>query len=217
MSVAAKNHFLDSIHQLRAQEEMVIFSRYVPVTPAEEKPVADFLQQEYARERLEWPESDPGFSGEAALWGAKMVYMAAQFLLYRDKTGDEMAQILRLYPGRVTAIEMVSADLCLRFLPDLLVTAQKIDPEDPLIPILEGQLRQWHFSAVGYPFDPGSLDWQIVTGHEWLRDRYIDRVIEKRALKLAGMPVLQTGIKAAIGDHGTFYWKEYVDHYESDQ
>jgi hypothetical protein len=211
MASPVNNPFFDSVCYLRRNEELVIYGRYTPIAAASRQAVVEFLGQEYKRECLEFRDDAPDFSGEAAFWGAGIVFLAAQLLVYRDKTGEEMARLLAPYPGPVSAGSIVSADLCLRFLPDVVGKVREVDVEDPLIPILEEHLRQWHYSGVGYPLKPETLDWRVIEESEWLRRRYVDRVIEKRALALGNLPTLRSGIRAAIGNYGTYYWKDYVD------
>ncbi len=208
------NYFLDTIRHLRRQEEVVIYDRYAPITTDVQESVTAFLKEEYERECLEYPNGAPDFDGAAALWAARTIYITAQFLLYREKTGTETSELLPSYGDLQTPGAILSADLCLRFLPDILEKAREISLEDPLIMLLEKHLYQWHFSGVGYPLHKERLDWPLILESDCVRKLYVDRIIQRRSLSLTGIPVLQTWIKAALGDHGSHYWKEYNKEYD---
>lgn len=214
MTLSSDNYFLNTICHLRNHEEMLIYDRFTYPTIKEESAVEDFLRNEYILESLNYPYDPPVFEQEAAKWAARIVFNASQLLLSREKGERDMALLLSVYPGPITASAVLSADLCLRCLPDVIGKAKEIDPDDPLIFLLEGILQRWHYSGVGFlpvPEGPGweeFFDWEPVRDSNCLRQLYIDRVIGRRVGALAKMPVLRPGIMAAMGDHQTFFWKE---------
>jgi hypothetical protein len=128
----------------------------------------------------------------------------------------------------MTPAAILSADLCLRCLPDVIEKAREINPDDPLIGLLEDLLPVWHYSGIGYFRLPGSgepgsaedsvgvdsaagggvFDFSPIFADDCLRLLYIDRVIERRVAALANLPELRPGILAVMGDHGDFFWKE---------
>jgi len=214
MTPSSDNYFLNTICHLRNHEEMLIYDRFISLTPKEEQGVGDFLREEYILESLNYPYNPPVFEQEAAIWAARVVFNASQLLLSREKGEQDMALLLSVYGGVITAAAVLSADICLRFLPDVIGKAKEIDPDDPLVLLLEDILRKWHYSAVGYfrlreePEWEEFFDWQLVISSNCLRQLYIDRVIERRAGPLANVPALRSGILAAMGDHQNFFWKE---------
>ena len=208
MTVPGINYFLDTIRHLRSHEEMVIYDRYSPVSSEKEEAVIDFLQQEYVKERPEYPGEAPVFEGNSALWAARTVYIASQLLLYREKNVSGMRESLPAFAGEQTPGTILSADICLRFLPAVLEKAKEISPEDELITVLEEHLRIWHFSGVGYRLEPATLSWDIVLSHACVKQLYIDRVVMRKARALAELPLLRPGVSATLGNWPDHFWKE---------
>lgn len=208
MTVPGINYFLGTIRHLRSHEEMVIYDRYSPVSNASDAIVITFLEQEYAKERVEYPGAVPAFESNSAIWAARTVYIASQLLLYRDKTVSGMRESLPAFSGAQTPGAILSADLCLRFLPALLEKAKEIAPEDELIAVLEEHLTAWHFSGVGYRLDAAALGWEIVLGDACVKQLYTDRVIMRKVRALAMLPVLYPGVMATLGNWGDHFWKE---------
>lgn len=196
---------------------MLIYDRLISTTRAEEEAVGVFLQEEYEKEIVGFPGYPPPFEQAAAVWAAKIVYNASQLLLSRDQNNRDLAQLLAGYPATIDAAAILSADLCLRCLPDVVAKAREISPDDALIPLLEGILRIWHYSGVGYFKGGAPFDWAAVLTNDCLRRLYVDRVIGRRAVVLANSPVLRSEIRAALGDHGAYFWKELQQYDESDR
>ena len=194
---------------------MLIYDRFTAITTKEEKAVADFLREEYAKEVMNFPGIAPSFEWEAAVWAARIVFNASQLLLSREQDAQDIVKLLPPYSGVMTPAAILSADLCLRCLPDIIKKAREINPDDPLIGLLEYLLRDWHYSGIGYFWsdlfrgDLGDLfDWSTILADDCLRLLYIDRVIERRVTTLANLPELRPGILAAMGDHRNSFWKE---------
>jgi len=207
MTPARDNYFLSTISHLREQEEMLIYDRFTSTTTEEEKAVGDLLQEEYAKEVMNFPGGAPSFEREAAVWGARIVFNASQLLLSREKGAQDMVALLPSFSGAATPAAILSADLCLRCLPDIIGKAKEINPDDPLIGLLEHLLGDWHYSGIGY-VKSDVFDWSPILADDCLRLLYIDRVIERRVTALANLPELRPGVLAAMGDHSNSFWKE---------
>ena len=216
MTLATNNHFLQTIRHLREQEEMLIYDRLISTTRAEDEAVGVFLQEEYEKEIVGYPGYPPPFEQVAAVWAAKIIYNASQLLLSRDQNSRDLGLLLAGYPATIDAAAILSADLCLRCLPDVIAKAREINPDDGLIPLLEDLLRTLHYSGVGY-FKGGEFEWPPVLANDCLRRLYVDRVIGRRAAVLANSPALRSEIRAALGDHGAYFWKELQQYDESDR
>ena len=215
------NYFSKSIEHLRHYEEIFLFGNLLSISEKEKESVIDLLRIEYKIETVEYPQPAPDFDEEAAFWAAKTVYTAAQLILYRE---TEVKDLLLLFPNfekqnEVTPSQMLSADLCLRFLPAILIEAQTIDPEDDLILILEKQLVEFHYSAIGYGFrfeKKEEIQTQILSSNlEFLfsdktfLQRYADRVCEKKDIHFASIPFVNEQLKANFGMYGNQFWKEF--------
>jgi hypothetical protein len=210
MKVPSANYFLDSIRHLRRHEEMIIYDRFNPQGLAGEDAVSQFLREEYEQECIEYPGTCPVFETDAALWAARMVYIASQFLLYRDKGLPETREYLLPCPSGRTPGAILSADLCLRFLPSIMKKAKELSSEDWLVMILEEHLRTWHFSGVGYPLKVEGLDWDRILANDCVKQMYVDRVISRKVKTLAELPVLKREIMAALGAWSPHFWKELL-------
>ena len=203
------NYFLKMIRRLRGYEEVVLYANILKIQAAEETEVAEFLAAEYRREANSYPFTAPPFDSEAAVWAAETVYIAAQLLLYRENKEAELETLLPVFSHTPDASAMLSADLCLRFLPDLIAQLKIIDSEDKLINILHEALQQWHYSGIPYLQSPESPDFTAVTANQCLYQLYTDRVIENRNLRLARHPAIHKMIRAALGDFGSVYWSDF--------
>lgn len=219
MVSSSNNYFLSTICHLREQEEMLIYDRFTSTSITEERAVGDFLQEEYEREMLDFPGNPPSFDRDAAVWAARIIFNASQLLLSREKDEKDIVQLLPHYTGETTPGAFLSADLCLRCLPDVIGKAREINPDDSLILLLEEILRIWHYSGIGYfgtgvgaafgaGVEVGLFDWKPIMADDCLRSLYTDRVIERKVTVLANIPALRPWILAAMGDHSASLWKE---------
>ncbi|MGC4104125.1 hypothetical protein [Ferruginibacter sp.] len=202
-------HFYNTINHLRINEEIILYDRVLHFLPEDEEMVKDLLKIEYETESTAYPFTAPAYNATAALWAAKTIYTACQLILYRENKEEELPQLLPAYTGDMDAAAMLSADLCLRFLPQVLTTTRHIDPEDALIQLLEKHLLQWHYSAIGHGLEKTITEDDIIFTDNCLQQLYIDRVIQQKDMQLALQPLLQQKIKAAMGIYASLFWKEF--------
>ncbi|MEO1051302.1 MAG: hypothetical protein AAFX87_11795 [Bacteroidota bacterium] len=209
MSSASTNtYFLDAIYHLRTNEEVKLFDKMLHVSTQESSLVGDFLMSEYDNERLDYPHDAPEFDIEAAIWGAKLLYQTCQLILNRENKVEDLRGFFPAFDHKINDSSVLSADLCLRFLPQVLIKAKLIDPEDELIAILEEHLTVWHYSGIGYDLSFVDLDWAIIMNSPCLKQLYANRVIENKSLPLANMDVLNDTVKGSLGDYASLFWKE---------
>jgi hypothetical protein len=78
-------------------------------------------------------------------------------------------------------------------------------------------LRTWHYSGIGSFKGEEVFDWAPVLANDCLRRLYVDRVIGRRVAVLANSPVLRSEVRAALGDHSGFFWKDLRQYDESDR
>ncbi|MBO0931805.1 hypothetical protein [Fibrella aquatilis] len=195
------NHFLQTIQRVRRHEEVILWDNGLVISQSDEGEVAGFLADEYRREALDYPFVPPAFDEAAACWGARTVYTAAQLGLFRQHKPDDLPALLPPCANPVSAAAMLSADLMLRFLPDLVLFLTQIDADDPLIPLLEKHLHTWHFSAIAYPVIWDDLDLTPLTQDPCLCQRYIDRLLAHNKQPAPTATLLWNSINAALGDH----------------
>ena len=205
------NHCSKMIQHLRRAEEVVLYAYLPELNAADLRETSVFLAKEYADESMEYPFETPVYDGDAAVWAAKVVFNAAQLLLYREQRAEDIAPLFEEFTGKKTAGAMLSADLTLRFLPDILEKVKTIDQEDVLNTLLENILTTWHYSGIRYRLDAGDLKLDAISGNACLFQLYINRIIAYQNITLARVPVLQEGVKAALGDYGTAFWKTFYN------
>ncbi|MBI1182727.1 hypothetical protein GC194_00540 [bacterium] len=140
--------FSEFVHQLRQTAEVHIGHEMPSFAKEEQTAVAAFLQAEYTRECLEYPANPPAFCSETAVWAARLVAQAAYFYLNRHENVELIEAQLTLRSEPVPVQEVLSADLCLRFLPQLIKALRLLDSEDPLVEILIKQVDLCSYTAL---------------------------------------------------------------------
>lgn len=191
--------FYEMIRHLREKEAVLLFQQRFSIIPSDEELVTAYLYDAWKMESLDYPFYPPDFDEAAALWAAKVVYLSAQLILYRKDYPDQLTDILPkdlidIHPGSI-----LSADLCLRFLPDMLVQLKAIDQEDPLVQILENILERWHFSGVNYSLDIEKLNLDIIAENQCTQQLYVNRIVHFKNNKLAKLPFFEKLLKEDFG------------------
>ena len=204
-----RSYLLDMIIRLRQQEEILLYDNILHTAADEELMLQSFLEQEYRTEAAGFPYTAPPFHPEAALWAAKTVYTAAQLMLYRQNKPDNLAALLPGFTGEYTASSILSADLCLRFLPDMLIQLRVIDSADALIALLEQILLHWHYSGIACPLNPEKLDFSGAYADNCLMQLYADRIVAYRRLRLAAHPACKDLLAANMGIYASEFWNEF--------
>lgn len=177
------SYFYDSIELLRTKGDIILHSSFVGWSGDDEGYVKQFLADEYQKEAINYPGELPPFNEEAAIWGAKTVFVASQLLMLRDIAELEFTKLLPPFDHDIDLAAILSCDLCLRFLPDIIDTAEDIDTYDGLIPILDDLLLNWSYSRIGRRLvDPS----QEVTNIDPLKIKsmqilLVERIVERKA------------------------------------
>lgn len=203
-----KTSFLDTIYHLRTIEQVILYDKLITISKEEETDTVSFLEAEYEREILEYPGTVPAFNQEAALWAAKTVYLAAQLLLNRAHKISDLELLLHECREKHDASAIISADICLRFLPQIVAEMKRIDPEDLVIPILEKHLIQFHYSAIGFEIDTEIMNYDIVSVDDCLRQLYIDRIVYRKAVKFAQSDFIKKQLEIGFGDYKKIFWAQ---------
>lgn len=199
-----------AIVHLRRNEEILLYGNLSPISEEDEREVADYLLAEYEGEQLNYPFNAPEFDKGAALWGARTVYIAAQLLLHRQNKDQDLPLLLPDFKHEMTPSAILSADLLLRFLPDILDQLKVIDPDDVLIVLLDGILNKWHYSAGYYTLDYDEIDFRVLEQDKCLMQLYLDRIIRNRNLTLAHHSFFMSRIASDLGMFASLLWKDFV-------
>lgn len=205
---STKTPFLDTIFHLRTIEQVILYNKIITISRMEETDTASFLETEYENEILEYPDVAPKFNSGAALWAAKTVYSAAQLLLYREHKISDLNDFLPKYWGEIDASVLVSADICLRFLPQIILELKRVDADDLVIPILENHLIQFHYSAIGYEIDIENINFDVLAVNECLKGLYLNRIVERKAIKFAQSDFIKKQLEIGFGDYKKVFWPQ---------
>lgn len=202
------SNFLDVINHLRTEEEILIHSSSFKESEEADRDITLYLEQAYNNEVLNYPDDPPAYHEAAALWGAKTVYIASNLLLNRNDLPENLPTLIRPFEGENTEGAILSIDLCLRFLPEIVSQAKKIDPEDPMIEILESQLKTWHYSAIGYFDDLTGISFDKILIDNCLSKLYLDRIIMNKARQYMENIKIAERIYGILGNHQKHFWPE---------
>jgi hypothetical protein len=167
-------------------EGSVVLRQRPEATPADRAEAAGLLEKFYRDYCLDVAGPPPDFAAPAALAAAEFVWRACWFLLVRDEEAEVVEQALQLLPAPAGAGQQLSADLLLRFLPQVQRRARALAADDVLTQSLERVLRRWPLSGVlsDVAEGPEALD---LAGHEGLMLLYAERLAGN--VKPAWVPV----------------------------
>lgn len=200
--------FLDTIFLLRKNECITLFSSLQEISSKEELEAADYFETEFEKERLEFLSDQLICSKETAVWAAKVLYHSAQLHLIRENTAKDMDKLIPEFKGVRNISSILSADLSLRFLPQIILVLNIADSEDKLITILEDILTLFHYSGIGHDLDLKNINWEKELEDKTYRKLYLERIVEKRDYKLAEIPFINKLLIAEFGMHKEAFWKE---------
>lgn len=203
------NYFLNMIQNLRQNEEVMLYDNILEISEEDSIEVIDFLKAEYQNETFDYPHKAPCFNKQAAIWAAKTIYCATQLMLYRENKEANLNNLIPDFDKEIGPSEILSGDLCLRFLPNILIQLKLIDSEDKLIQILEDKLLNWHYSGINYPLEINSLDFKNSIISPTLQQLYINRIIENKKIHLARHPAFIKWIDANMGMYAHEFWAEF--------
>ena len=199
--------FIETIYHLRTIEQVILYTKVLKISSKEEKDTLEFLEDEYEKECLNYPFQAPNFDKEAALWASKIVYFSAQLLLNREDTEKELNVLLPQFKGTINASSILSADLCLRFLPQIVGQMKEFDSEDKINPILESFLVDFHYSNIGYQ---NTTEHFNLIGFEnaCYQQLYLNRVCKRKDKLIAQNPEINRLLHSNFGDYKKLFWKE---------
>jgi len=203
-----KSPFLDTLFLLRKEGTLTIFSDFKTLSEKEEKEAEDFFESEFEKERLDFLSDKISFNKEAAIWAAKILYHSAQLYLIRKDTAKNLEKLIPQYQAEINTSAILSADLSLRFLPQLLDALQIADSTDPLVKILENILQQFHYSGIGLDLNLEKINWEEELKNKTYRKLYLERIVEKKAYSLAEIPYVNQLLIAEFGMYKDIFWRE---------
>jgi hypothetical protein len=128
------------------------------------------------------------FDPAVAVEAGELVRQASWALVSRGDRAEDLAPRLRMSRRPASPSHHLSADLALRFLPQLHRRARSFDPADPIVPMLAAVLRRWPLSGVLSGVDEGPEEPPDFSGHPGLMLLYAERLAraERPAWRPAG-------------------------------
>lgn len=203
-----KSPFLDTLFLLRKEGALTVFSDLKTLSEKEENDAEDFFESEFEKERLDFLSDKIPFNKEAAIWAAKILYHSAQLYLIRKDTAKDLEKLIPQYQGEKDVSSILSADLSLRFLPQLLDALQVADSTDPLVKMLGNISHQFHYSGIGLDLNLEKINWEEELKDKTYRKLYLERIVEKKAYKLAEISYINQLLIAEFGMYKDIFWRE---------
>ena len=176
-----------------------------PIRRAEEREAEEGLREQDATLRLEGPGGLPELDLAVALWATRTCYGACQLVVYRQLDAKAIAELL---PAAVSsgkpASRHWSADITLRFLPDLLRQASIASEQDPLVTHLRSLAFQWPLSSVGIEgIVPQHVD-ELAASHALLQ-LYVDRILARKDFSRLEHAAVRQATRRAVGMHAELW------------
>lgn len=203
-----KSPFLDTLFLLRKEGAMTIFSDIKLISQKEENDAENYFESEFEKERLEFLSDDIPFDKEAAVWAGKVLYHSAQLYLIRKDTAKDLEKLIPQYQGKIDVSTILSVDLSLRFLPQIVDALQVADSTDPLLKILENILQQFHYSGVGFDLNLEKMNWEEELKEKTYRKLYLERIVEKKTSQLAEIQYVNRLLIAEFGIYKDAFWRD---------
>lgn len=169
------DHTTDFCSQL-LKEGRVVFAGppIAPLTPTGAS--REHLAQAFQAARLEVAGALIAFDAAVASEAAELVRQACWALVCRTEPAEVLAQRLAMRSQPSTPAQHLSADLMLRYLPQVLDRARATGAADPLVTILARVARQWPLSGVLADVREGPTTPLDFGGHEGLMLLYAERL-----------------------------------------
>lgn len=106
------------------------------------------LEEIFAGSRLDVAGPPISFDRDAALAAAQLVEWATWYLVQRADLAEDVERRVRMPGAPASPAAHLSADLALRYLPQVHGRARAVAPDDALTRAIEATLRQWPLSGV---------------------------------------------------------------------
>jgi len=196
------------ILSLKEEGRVAIKGKLHPFDAQDFEESKQLLRKYYDEDRIEMPFDPPVYSEKAALWASEYLYTAIQLTVLRDAGEEMIFEHLKPFDGDNDPSEIYSADLMLRYMPELFELAKGLAPADVLVQELRRTALSWPFSSVGIELEQAVNDDNIFD-HPSLKYVYVDRIIkEKDKTRLKNARVVDC-IHEIAGEHLQIFWPEF--------
>jgi hypothetical protein len=169
--------FVDFLQRLLTEGTVVL--RAKPEVEARERRRGErLLAAAFEEHRLDVAGPPIDFDAVAAVAAAEKLWFALWFLLQRSDPPDEIEKRLTSEPAPLSAAQHLSADVALRFLPQVHRRAQRADAADILTKCLEELLRSYPLSGVLADIEEGPATPAELDHHPGLLLLYAERLAD---------------------------------------
>jgi hypothetical protein len=134
------------------------------------------LAEAFATHALDVAGPPIAFDPQTACEAAELVRQSSWALVSRAESIPDLRRRLSLSGTPTSPAQHLSADLLLRYLPQIIKRARGLDPTDPLIEILGEILRRWPLSGVLSDIEDGPLVPPEFAAHPGLLLLYAERL-----------------------------------------
>ncbi|NSL87962.1 hypothetical protein ECE50_014030 [Chitinophaga sp. Mgbs1] len=163
------------------------------------------LQNYYQHDIADMPDIAPEFAAHSALQAAQYIYRIASLTQSRQYSAATLRDLLPILSSATGPADIYSADLCLRYLPDLISLAKGLPATDPLMIHMKEMAARWPFSSTGMNILP--LEGVgIITGHPSLLQAYADRIIASKDIQRCDDPQVMAAVTASLGNYADLLW-----------
>ncbi|MCW3463831.1 hypothetical protein [Chitinophaga nivalis] len=196
------------ISHLIREGQVTVADTIHPFSTQEIQDTATVLHQYYENDILDMPGTAPAFDEKAAMWAAIYIYRAVQLAMLRQLGEEQIKILLTPYPDAITPEAIYGADLCLRYLPDLVSLSKGLSPDDPLVQHLKETAAVWPFSSTGMNI-PVTAVLDHILAHPSLLQAYADRIIASRDTDRCRIPAVKEAVKASLGNYTDILWPDF--------
>lgn len=198
----------DFLQSLFAGGKVVANGKPETFSPDELRAAEQLLRQFYSEDMLEMPALAPDFHAKAALGAAQYLYNAVQLIINRDLNAEAAENHLACLPEPASPEIIYSADLTLRYLPELFTLAKGLSPLDVVATKLKETAACWPFSSVGVDIG-AEYTLEHIVGHPSLKFAYTDRILAKKDKNRAQHPLIKDLISEMLGAYSAELWPEW--------
>jgi hypothetical protein len=170
------------VRRLLDQGEAILKGR-PDSSQSQQEAATAFLREAFADYRLEIAGPLLEFDAATAVAASQLLWHACWFLVNRSEPKEALEQRLVMPKRPTTAAQHLSADLVLRYLPQVHRRAQALTPGDVLVSLLGQVLRQWPLSGVLSEVDEEPTTDLDFDGHPGLMLVYAERLARKEKPK----------------------------------
>jgi hypothetical protein len=198
------------ITNLHLRGDLELYDNILDLNNSDRESSSAFLEKQFNEEKIENNHLFK-FEKESAIIAASSIFNIAHLIYFRELDMKEVDTIIEPIKNLATSPQSIlSADLMLRFLPQITNEIKAKVPSDEIITHLEIIMSKWHFSSINYNFENLELNFSDFEKNKELYAIYKKRIIQFKNIKLGSLPIFYKEIKSEFGNYGDLFWKELM-------